>query len=111
MKLILFHIFICIILINAQQDSSENSNASSGLPMPYHYKYIIKDDEKELYIEKEESKDENDEVVKGFYSVLLPNGRIMRVEYVADKESGFVPKISYEDRNPFINEKDDVNEV
>jgi hypothetical protein len=101
------------MLVSAQQDSNENGDSDSeggGEPMPYHYKYKVVDDEKELYIEKEESRDEKDEVT-GFYKVLLPTGRIMKVEYVVDKESGFVPKISYEDSNPFTNEKDDINEV
>jgi hypothetical protein len=40
--------------------------------------------------------------VIGRYSVLLPDGRLMIVEYEASKETGFKPKISFvNDANPF----------
>lgn len=40
--------------------------------------------------------------VTGRYSVLLPDGRLMIVEYQASKETGYVPKISFvNDANPF----------
>lgn len=105
MKLLLLFIIISASLISSQEADEEES---TGPAEPYKYKYVVKDEEKELYIEKEESKDE-EEKVNGFYKWLMPNGRIMKVEYVADKESGFVPKISYEDSNPFVDE--DENEV
>jgi hypothetical protein len=109
MKSVVIFVLFFLILVESQEDSKETQD-EGGEPMPYNYKYIVKDEEKELYIEKEETKDENDEV-KGFYTYLLPTGRIMRVEYVADKDNGFVPKFTFEDRNPFTNEKDDINEV
>lgn len=97
-----------IVLISSQDETEE----SSGPPQPYHYKYLVEDREQDLFIEKEETKDENEKVT-GFYSVLLANGRLMKVEYVADKEGGFVPRISYEDRNPFTDpkKKQSENEV
>lgn len=39
--------------------------------------------------------------VTGKYSVWLPDGRLMTVEYNVEKESGFVPKITFADNaNP-----------
>lgn len=98
-------IFSLSIFAVAQEDETTYE------PQPYHYKYLVKDREQDLFIEKEETKDEN-EKVSGFYQVLLANGRLMKVEYVADKEGGFVPRISYEDRNPFTDpKKTSENEV
>lgn len=68
---------------------------------PYHYQYTVKDQEKQLFFEKSELGDEQGKV-KGFYSVLQADGRLMKVEYEANKEDGFVPKISYQkDIDPF----------
>lgn len=39
--------------------------------------------------------------VTGKYSVWLPDGRLMTVEYSVAKETGFVPKITFQDNaNP-----------
>lgn len=110
MKLLLITLALIIFTshVSGQNENDEDLDETTGEPQPYHYKYIVKDEEKELYIEKEEKKDENQEV-KGFYSYLMANGRIIKVEYVADKDNGFVPKISYEDINPFVDTEE--NEV
>lgn len=42
--------------------------------------------------------------VEGSYFVLLPDGRLMTVTYYVDGESGFVPKITFQDNaSPFGN--------
>ncbi|CAH0585844.1 unnamed protein product [Chrysodeixis includens] len=70
-------------------------------PMPYEYKYDVEDQEKALYFGANESGDAQGKVVGG-YKVLLPDGRLMTVEYTVEGESGFVPKISFEDNaSPF----------
>ncbi|XP_059051702.1 cuticle protein 16.8-like [Achroia grisella] len=70
-------------------------------PMPYEYKYDVEDQEKALYFGANESGDAQGKVIGG-YKVLLPDGRLMTVEYTVDGESGFVPKISFqENANPF----------
>lgn len=39
--------------------------------------------------------------VTGKYSVWLPDGRLMTVEYSVAKETGFVPKVTFQDNaNP-----------
>jgi hypothetical protein len=111
MKLFLIVILtIAIVLVNTQEGNDEDNENDEETypPQPYQYKYTVKDEEQELYIEKEEKKDDSN-VVTGFYKWLMPNGRVMKVEYVADERDGFVPKISYEDSSPFT--KDEENEV
>lgn len=100
MKIVFLAVAVLVIYTARALESEEKTEDSTGEPQPYHYKYVVRDEEKELYIEKEETKNENQEV-KGFYAYMMPTGRIMRVEYVADKD-GFVPKITYEDGNPFV---------
>ncbi|XP_045498386.1 cuticle protein 10.9-like [Colias croceus] len=70
-------------------------------PMPYEYKYDVEDPEKELYFGANESGDAQGKVIGG-YRVLLPDGRLMVVEYTVEGDSGFVPKISFQDNaSPF----------
>ncbi|XP_026327164.1 cuticle protein 21-like [Hyposmocoma kahamanoa] len=70
-------------------------------PMPYEYKYDVEDQEKSLYFGANEAGDAQGKVIGG-YRVLLPDGRLMSVEYTVEGDSGFVPKISFEDNaNPF----------
>ncbi|XP_022122138.1 cuticle protein 10.9 [Pieris rapae] len=70
-------------------------------PQPYEYKYDVEDPEKELYFGANETGDAQGKVVGG-YRVLLPDGRLMVVEYTVEGDSGFVPKISFqENANPF----------
>lgn len=74
---------------------------------PYQYKYTVKDEHKQLFFEKTESGDDKGKVT-GKFSVLLADGKLLTVEYVADKEDGFVPKISLKtNSDPFSPEADD----
>ncbi|EDW78289.2 uncharacterized protein Dwil_GK16351 [Drosophila willistoni] len=68
-------------------------------PEPYEYQYEVKDAEKELFFNKNEGGDAAGKV-SGQYSVWLPDGRLMTVEYTVDGETGFVPKISFDTTNP-----------
>lgn len=84
---------------------SEAAPAPQGAPeeppMPYEYKYDVEDQEKTLFFGANEAGDAQGKVIGG-YHVLLPDGRLMTVEYSVEGESGFVPKISFEDNaNPF----------
>ncbi|CAB3236747.1 unnamed protein product [Arctia plantaginis] len=70
-------------------------------PMPYEYKYDVEDQEKALYFGANSQGDAQGKVIGG-YRVLLPDGRLMTVEYTVEGDSGFVPKITFEDNaNPF----------
>lgn len=73
--------------------------------LQYEYKYDVEDPEKTLYFGANESGDAQGKVVGG-YRVLLPDGRLMNVEYTVEGESGFVPKITFENNaNPFAQGK------
>lgn len=60
----------------------------------------MKDPEKMLFFDKNEIGDAQGKVT-GKYSVLLADGRLMTVEYEVTKDTGFVPKITFqENANP-----------
>ncbi|XP_045448364.1 uncharacterized protein LOC123656748 [Melitaea cinxia] len=74
-------------------------------PMPYEYKYDVEDQEKLLYFGANEASDAQGKVLGG-YRVLLPDGRLMSVEYTVEGDSGFVPIIKFENNaNPFGKKK------
>lgn len=84
----------------ADNDERNSVTEETATAKPYHYKYTVKDEEKQLFFEKSESGEDGS--VKGKFSVLLADGRLLTVEYVADKENGFAPKLSFENNfNPF----------
>jgi hypothetical protein len=92
-----------------QGDSSDidDQTASTSVYKSYQYKYTVADEDQSLFFEKEEAGDETGNV-QGKFSVLLANGRLLTVEYEADKKNGFVPKISFkENPNPFQSESND----
>ncbi|XP_073981012.1 pro-resilin-like [Rhodnius prolixus] len=69
-------------------------------PEPYEYSYKVEDPPINLYFGANEAGNEVGRV-EGSYYVLLPDGRMMTITYYVDGESGFVPKISFqENANP-----------
>ncbi|XP_053647847.1 larval cuticle protein A3A-like isoform X2 [Cherax quadricarinatus] len=60
---------------------------------PYAFKYGVQDSYSGQNFGRKEISDGN--VVKGTYSVDLPDGRQQTVDYQADKYSGFQAKVSY----------------
>ncbi|CAG9125407.1 hypothetical protein JYU34_006047 [Plutella xylostella] len=93
-----------IAVISLRQSSAAPQGApqeDNGPPMPYEYKYDVEDQEKALFFGANEAGDAQGKVIGG-YKVLLPDGRLMTVEYTVEGESGFVPKITFEENaNPF----------
>lgn len=82
--------------------------AEPAVIQPFKYSYTVKDPEKQLFFEKTESGDDKGKVT-GSYSVLLADGRLMTVEYVADASEGFVPKITWDSVDPpFASDADNV---
>lgn len=102
MKLILLTILVpaCFTLVTSAPVPEEKTDRFR----PYQYKYIVKDEERQLFFTKNESGDV-DGKVSGVFSVLLADGRLLTVNYVADKQEGFVPKITFENpADPFSSE-------
>nr|CAD7443312.1 unnamed protein product [Timema bartmani]CAD7463280.1 unnamed protein product [Timema tahoe] len=70
-------------------------------PMPYDFEWKVDDSLSKNYYSQTESSNAVGRV-DGSYQVLLADGRLMTVTYFVDGESGFVPKITYENNaNPF----------
>ncbi|XP_026478897.1 cuticle protein-like [Ctenocephalides felis] len=63
-------------------------------PEPYDFQYKVEDPPIQLSFGANEAGDASGKVT-GSYYVLLPDGRVMTVDYVVDGESGFQPKISF----------------
>ncbi|XP_065163338.1 cuticle protein 8-like [Atheta coriaria] len=59
----------------------------------YQFKYGVHDTHTHDIKEQEESRD--GDVVKGYYSLLQPDGRTRIVHYTADKHSGFQAQVEY----------------
>ncbi|PSN42147.1 hypothetical protein C0J52_17134 [Blattella germanica] len=72
---------------NAQEDALAE-------PANYQFSYEVKDADSGSDFSQEESRQEDH--AQGTYRVLLPDGRLQIVEYVADLE-GYKPQIRYED--------------
>ncbi|XP_063624687.1 cuticle protein 10.9-like [Cydia splendana] len=92
---------LVVVCVAVRQASAAPAPQQEDPPMPYEYKYDVEDQEKALFFGANEAGDAQGKV-NGGYKVLLPDGRLMTVEYTVEGESGFVPKISFEDNaNPF----------
>ncbi|XP_063227140.1 uncharacterized protein LOC134533538 [Bacillus rossius redtenbacheri] len=75
--------------------------APQHAPMPYDYAWKVEDAPSNSFYGQREAGNANGRV-DGSYHVWLPDGRLMTVSYYVDGESGFVPKITYEQSaNPF----------
>ena len=63
-------------------------------PHPYSYQYGVNDEYSGANFAANENSDTK--VVKGSYTVHLPDGRIQTVTYTADHYNGFVADVKYE---------------
>jgi len=70
-------------------------------PMPYEFNWEVKDREAKadgaFFTHNEKKEEANPDRTEGEYRVWLPDGRLMIVSYYVDKDSGFVPTITYEE--------------
>lgn len=71
--------------------------------LKYEYQYKVEDQPSGNYYGQNEAGKDTGRV-EGSYFVLFPDGRLMTVTYYVDGESGFVPKITFQDNaSPFGN--------
>lgn len=110
---ILLGLFCSLVSSSPTPEAEDNTSSEVDIDepkaevKPYQYKYTVKDQDKQLFFEKTESGDENGKVT-GKFSVLLADGKLLTIEYVASKEDGFVPKITLKpNTDPFSPEADD----
>lgn len=114
---VLIVLAICLTFMCSFIASAPQNNPVALKHAPYNYDYKVEDAEKKLFHDKTESGDETGRVrnqflwklqtfvinanffdllkVTGRYSVWLADGRLMVVEYTADLQNGYVPKISF----------------
>merc|ERR1719233_2457599 len=64
-------------------------------PSPYHYEYKVHDDKVYLDFGAEEEGDGKDNV-HGFYHVQLPDGRLQKVTYTVNSDSGYIADVTYD---------------
>jgi len=60
----------------------------------YDFAWGVKDDDSGNMYSHTETRD--DDVTRGAYYTLLPDGRLQKVSYYVDADSGYVATISYE---------------
>ncbi|KAK9883513.1 hypothetical protein WA026_001689 [Henosepilachna vigintioctopunctata] len=70
-----------------------------GPPEPFNYNYRVANPPTNTFFGHSENGDAVGRVT-GTYYVNLPDGRIMTVEYFVDGDSGYVPKISFQQSAP-----------
>ncbi|XP_050429643.1 pro-resilin-like [Adelges cooleyi] len=99
-RIIYFLLFTVVIMCQGRPQG-EPTVQPTGKPEPYEYEYKVDDQPSgNYYGQNEIGKDTGR--VEGSYFVLLPDGRLMTVSYYVDGESGFVPKITFQDNaSPF----------
>ncbi|XP_050720279.1 pro-resilin-like [Eriocheir sinensis] len=68
--------------------------AEPTAPAQYNFNWAVKDDYSSNDFGHEETRNGYD--TQGSYFVLLPDGRLQRVKYTVNGNSGFLPEISYE---------------
>lgn len=97
-----FVLFASILLIQGRPQG-DSMTKTSEKPEPYEYQYKVEDKPSgNYYGQNEVGKDTGR--IEGSYFVYLPDGRLMTVTYYVDGESGFVPKITFQDNaSPFGN--------
>ncbi|XP_064113645.1 pro-resilin-like [Macrobrachium nipponense] len=65
-------------------------------PAKYDFNYAVKDDYSGNDFGHQEARDGYD--TQGSYYVLLPDGRLQKVSYNVNGDSGFVAEVTYEER-------------
>ncbi|XP_071540882.1 uncharacterized protein [Panulirus ornatus] len=79
----------------APQESSESVEYSSeSTEAKYDFNWAVKDDSSENDFGHQEARDDDD--TQGSYYVHLPDGRLQKVTYYVDGDSGYVAEVSYE---------------
>ncbi|XP_042234990.1 pro-resilin-like [Homarus americanus] len=70
------------------------SDSYNSDPIPYNYAYGVKDEYSGT--DFGHSEDSDGSTAKGSYKVVLPDGRIQTVTYLADHYGGYQAQVSYQ---------------
>ena len=60
----------------------------------YRFSWAVEDESSENYFGHQEAREDDD--TEGSYYVQLPDGRLQKVSYYVDGDSGFVAEVEYE---------------
>ncbi|KAL1451845.1 hypothetical protein WDU94_006181 [Cyamophila willieti] len=97
-KVVCSLLFVSLVALVSCRPQKEDPAGEK--PSPYQFEYKVEDQPNTLYFGANESGNEAGRV-EGKYYVLLPDGRVMTVNYYVDGESGFVPTITFDQNSPF----------
>merc|ERR1712142_585895 len=96
------HYILCIWLLYASasampqpQEEEPQPEPQTMMPMNYNFEYNVDSEEYQNYYGHREAADAGR--ADGVYYVWQPDGRLRKVEYYVDGDSGFVPTITYID--------------
>ncbi|XP_076061332.1 uncharacterized protein LOC143037102 [Oratosquilla oratoria] len=79
---------------SSSEESHESESQEDFGPAKYDFSYTVKDDSSDNDFGHQETRD--DDRTDGSYFVYLPDGRLQKVVYFVDGDSGFVPEVTYE---------------
>nr|XP_027232936.1 pro-resilin-like [Penaeus vannamei] len=92
-KFIFAFAFVAMALARPEETPGYDYSAPSS-PGKYDFNYAVKDDYSNNNYGHQE--DRNGYGAQGSYYVLLPDGRLQKVTYSVNGDSGFVAEVSYE---------------
>jgi len=85
------------------QEHHEEPSYKEEAGKPYKFDYGVRDDYSGANYGHSEASD--GDAITGSYKVLLPDGRVQTVRYVADHKNGFQAEVTYEGEAKFPEEK------
>ncbi|CAL4122954.1 unnamed protein product [Meganyctiphanes norvegica] len=91
-------IFLCMWLLYSSASAMpapQGEEATTMMPMNYNFEWNVDSEDYQNYYGQREAADNGR--VEGVYYVWQPDGRLRKVEYYVDGDSGFVPTITYVD--------------
>ncbi|XP_047472546.1 cuticle protein 18.6-like [Penaeus chinensis] len=95
-KFIIFTALVAVALARPDQAPAYGYAAPTPAPAPakYDFNYAVKDDYSGNDFGHQEARDGYD--TQGSYFVQLPDGRLQKVTYTVNGDSGYVADVSYE---------------
>ncbi|XP_042239701.1 pro-resilin-like isoform X2 [Homarus americanus] len=98
-----FVLVLCVVTMPVARPQNHPSeyygSPVSNTPAQYNFNWQVKDDPSGNDFGHEESRDGDN--TQGSYYVLLPDGRLQRVTYTVNGNSGYVAEVTYEGEAQF----------
>ncbi|XP_042239660.1 pro-resilin-like [Homarus americanus] len=93
-----FVLVLCVVTMAVARPQNHPrqyyGSPGSDIPAQYNFNWQVKDDPSGNDFGHEESRDGDN--TQGSYYVLLPDGRLQRVTYTVNGDSGYVAEVTYE---------------